>query len=230
MPHFASTRLLSRMVFVLVLLSLLVSCSAPSAKITPPEGYKLLWSDEFDGKEIDLKNWTYDLGAGGWGNGEAQYYTNRPENARIEDGMLVIEALQEKYEDSYYTSARLKTQGLQTFQYGRIEARVNVTGALDPVLLDMQEKMRAHAMYPKCFDVKTSQLMLFGMLMMDLNDAAPLHGIAARRAGATWEELQAVVSLAFLFRGLSAANRGAELLANIAKREADDEAAAKEKK
>ncbi len=112
----------------------------------------------------------------------------------------------------------------------RIEARVNVTGALDPVLLDMQEKMRAHAMYPKCFDVKTSQLMLFGMLLMDLNDAAPLHGIAARRAGATWEELQAVVSLAFLFRGLSAANRGAELLANIAKREADDEAAAKEKK
>ena len=112
----------------------------------------------------------------------------------------------------------------------RIEARVNVTGALDPTLLDMQEKMRAHAMYPKCFDVKTSQLMLFGMLLMDMNDAAPLHGIAARRAGATWEELQAVVSLAFLFRGLSAANRGAELLANIAKREAEDEAAAKEKK
>lgn len=101
----------------------------------------------------------------------------------------------------------------------RIEARLNVTGALDPQLLDLQERMRAHAMYPKCFDVKTAQLLLFGMLLMDMNDAAPLHGIAARRAGATWEEMQAVVSLAFLFRGLSAANRGAELLANIAKRE-----------
>ena len=110
----------------------------------------------------------------------------------------------------------------------RIEARINVTGALDPQLLDLQEKMRAHAMYPKCFDVKTVQLMLFGMLLMDLNDAAPLHGIAARRAGASWEEMQAVVSLAFLFRGLSAANRGAELLANIAKREADEEAAKKQ--
>jgi len=108
----------------------------------------------------------------------------------------------------------------------RIEARINVTGALDPELLDMQEKMRAHAMYPKCFDVKTAQLMLFGMLLMDMNDAAPLHGIAARRAGATWEEMQAVVSLAFLFRGLSAANRGAELLANIAKREAESESEA----
>ena len=53
-----------------------------------------------------------------------------------------------------------------------------MTGALDPELLDLQEQMRARAMYPKCFDVKTSQLMLFGMLLMDMNDAAPLHGIA----------------------------------------------------
>ena len=103
----------------------------------------------------------------------------------------------------------------------RIEARMAVTGALDPALLDMQEKMREHAMYPKCFDVKTAQLMLFGMLLMDLSDAAQLHAIAARKAGASWEEMQAVVSLCFLFRGLPAANRGAEILANVAKRETD---------
>ena len=66
----------------------------------------------------------------------------------------------------------------------RIEARLNVTGALDPKMVELQEKMREHGMYPKCFDVKTAQLMLFGMLLMDLNDAATLHGIAARRAGA----------------------------------------------
>jgi 4-carboxymuconolactone decarboxylase len=107
----------------------------------------------------------------------------------------------------------------------RIEARMAVTGALDPKLLDLQEQVRAHAMYPKCFDIKTAQLMLFGMLLMDMNDAAMLHGIAARRAGATWEEMQAVIGLCYLFRGLSAANRGAELLANIAKREVDDEVA-----
>jgi 4-carboxymuconolactone decarboxylase len=101
----------------------------------------------------------------------------------------------------------------------RIEARLTVTGALDPKLVDLQEQMRAHAMYPKSFDVKTSQLMLFGMLMMDGSDAAVLHAIAARRAGASWQELQDVVSLCFLFRGLSAANKGAELLANLAARE-----------
>jgi alkylhydroperoxidase/carboxymuconolactone decarboxylase family protein YurZ len=103
----------------------------------------------------------------------------------------------------------------------RIEARLAVTGALDPVLLDMQERMREHAMYPKCFDVKTAQMMLFGMLLMDMSDAAMLHALAARRAGASWEEMQAVVSLCFLFRGLPAANRGAEILANLAKREAE---------
>ena len=106
----------------------------------------------------------------------------------------------------------------------RIEARLSVTGALDPKILALQEELREHAMYPKCFDTKTAQLMLFGMLLMDMSDAAVLHGIAARRAGATWEEMQAVVSLCFLFRGLSAANRGAEMLANLAKREATENA------
>jgi alkylhydroperoxidase/carboxymuconolactone decarboxylase family protein YurZ len=107
----------------------------------------------------------------------------------------------------------------------RIRARLAVTGAIDPDIIELQEQLRAHAMYPKCFDVKTAQLMLFGMLLMDLSDAAQLHAIAARRAGASWEELQAVISLCFLFRGLSAANRGAEILANLAKRE--QEASAK---
>jgi beta-glucanase (GH16 family) len=122
---------LGAMVLLLVLSILLAACGAaartPAATPIPePPGWKLLWHDEFDGTGIDSANWTYDIGAGGWGNGEAQYYTSRPENARIESGMLVIEARQEKYEDSYYTSARLKTQGLQSFQYGRIEARLKV--------------------------------------------------------------------------------------------------------
>jgi len=90
------------------------------------QGWQLVWSDEFDGDAINPDNWTYDIGGWGWGNGEAQYYTERPENARVENGLLVIEARQEKFEDKYYTSARLITQGLHEFQYGRIEARIKV--------------------------------------------------------------------------------------------------------
>ena len=52
---------------------------------------ELVWSDEFDGDAIDRSNWTYDIGGWGWGNGEAQYYTDRPENARTQNGLLVIE-------------------------------------------------------------------------------------------------------------------------------------------
>jgi beta-glucanase (GH16 family) len=112
---------------VLIMLSACVPAGKESGTPIPDlPGWELVWHDEFDGDAIDSANWTYDTGAGGWGNGEAQYYTSRPENARVEDGLLVIEARQEKYEDSYYTSARLKTQGLQSFQYGRIEARLKV--------------------------------------------------------------------------------------------------------
>lgn len=101
----------------------------------------------------------------------------------------------------------------------RIAARTLVQGALDPDGYDITEGMRRHFMYPACFDVKTAQLMLFGMLLTQLSDAAQLHAIGARKAGATWEELNAVVGLCFLFRGLSAANRGAEIIAGMARRE-----------
>src|ERR1700752_2520725 len=83
----------------------------------------------------------------------------------------------------------------------RIQARTDLLARLDPELLSMQEAIRAHAMYPQCFDVNTPQLMLFGMLLMTLADASHLHARAARRAGASWEYLNAVVGLAFLFRG-----------------------------
>lgn len=104
-----------------------VATPAPTATpIAPIEGWSLVWHDEFDAEEIDRQNWTFDIGGGGWGNGEMQYYTDRSENARLENGLLVIEAVQEKYSGSYYTSARLKSQGLQEFQYGRLEARLKV--------------------------------------------------------------------------------------------------------
>jgi alkylhydroperoxidase/carboxymuconolactone decarboxylase family protein YurZ len=87
----------------------------------------------------------------------------------------------------------------------------------------MEEAIRQRLMYPPCFDTRTAQLMLFGMLLMTLSDAAHLHAIAARRAGASWEELNAVVGLAFLFRGLPAANRGAQIIQEIARSEQPEE-------
>jgi hypothetical protein len=65
--------------------------------IEPPDGYELVWNDEFDGDEIDATNWTYDIGGWGWGNGEAQFYTDRIRNARVQDGVLIIEAHFERF-------------------------------------------------------------------------------------------------------------------------------------
>ncbi len=72
--------------------------------------------------------WKYDIGTGsnGWGNNELQYYTDRPENIIVEDGMLKITAIQESFEGSGYTSARINTKGLFTQAYGRFEARIKL--------------------------------------------------------------------------------------------------------
>src|SRR5436190_19771994 len=118
-------------------------------------------------------------------------------------GRKIPDAAVEGYRDRY--------RELIGFVPPRIQARTDLLARLDPELLSMQEAIRAHAMYPECFDTKTAQLMLFGMLLVQLSDAAHLHGRAAYRAGASWQELSAVVSLAFLFRGLSAANLGAQI-------------------
>ncbi|MFT3890512.1 MAG: glycoside hydrolase family 16 protein [Anaerolineales bacterium] len=90
-------------------------------------GWNLVWQDEFDGKELDRTSWNFDLGAHGWGNNEWQTYTNDPKNVRLENGLLVIEARQDSSSSKEeYTSARIKTQGFHSWQYGRIEARVKL--------------------------------------------------------------------------------------------------------
>ena len=100
-----------------------------AAPVLGHAGWQLTWSDEFaqaDGSSPDSAKWGYDIGGGGWGNGELEYYTSRTNNARIEGGQLVIEAKQESFGGSSYTSARLLTKGKWSWTYGRIEARIKI--------------------------------------------------------------------------------------------------------
>ena len=97
----------------------------PPASGAPPGFPRLVWSDEFNGTAISTANWGFDLGGGGWGNNELENYTNRPENARISNGSLIIEARRENFGGSAYTSARMKTQGKQSFGINTwVEARI----------------------------------------------------------------------------------------------------------
>ncbi|KAK6019962.1 licheninase [Ostertagia ostertagi] len=94
----------------------------------PDKKWKLTWSDEFNYQgHPDSSKWTAEMGGHGWGNNESQYYTSgRLENARVENGMLIIEARKEKWQENDYTSARLITKGKGDWQYGKIEARARL--------------------------------------------------------------------------------------------------------
>ncbi len=84
----------------------------------------LVFSDEFDiDGAPDTTKWGYDLGAGGWGNAEAQTYTDAPANATVSGGNLVITAIKS---GSNYTSARLKSENKFEFTYGKVEVRAKL--------------------------------------------------------------------------------------------------------
>lgn len=88
------------------------------------DGWTLAWSEEFAGPQIDTSVWGYEIGYRR--NEEAQYYTQRSENARIDSGHLLIRALKESWQGYAYTSASLRTSGKKSFQYGKFEMRARI--------------------------------------------------------------------------------------------------------
>jgi beta-glucanase (GH16 family) len=89
-------------------------------------GMKLVWKDEFAGDALNTADWTFEIGNGadGWGNAELQYY--RKENTSVKDGYLTITAQKEAFGGSQYTSSRIKTQYNKTFKFGRIDIRAKL--------------------------------------------------------------------------------------------------------
>lgn len=106
----------------------LLSCSNDTTqKVT--NFTNIVMQDEFDTDGApDSEIWGYDIGTGtnGWGNNELQFYTNRTENVKVENGYLLITAKKEAYSGSQYTSARLLTKGKFDQAYGRFEARIRL--------------------------------------------------------------------------------------------------------
>ena len=88
--------------------------------------WEQVWGDEFDGQGLpDGSKWTYETGGDGWGNQEQQFYTREDtDNARVENGTLIIEARKESVQGSAYTSARLNSR--ESWTYGRVEVRAKV--------------------------------------------------------------------------------------------------------
>lgn len=111
----------------------LVSCSGGDSLTDPgDDAFRLVWSDEFNGAagaRPDPTNWSYDIGTGenGWGNGQLEWNSDRPENVAMDgNGSLAITAREEAFNGQAYTSARIKTQDLFEQAYGRFEARIRM--------------------------------------------------------------------------------------------------------
>lgn len=130
--HMEKRLLIIKYLFLSLLVALFLSSATfivHAKNLSPTDkGWKLKWSDEFNGKKLNEDVWTYDLGTGysGWGNNELQSYTDKKENIRVKNGKLIIHAMKQRHGFSDYTSARIKTMDKKTFRYGKIEARFKV--------------------------------------------------------------------------------------------------------
>jgi beta-glucanase (GH16 family) len=109
-------------------LLLVLEFGSSAQSTTKTNQWRLVWADEFDYNGLpDPAKWGYDVGGHGWGNKELQYYTGgRKENARVEGGVLIIEARKDGWEGHEYTSARLVSKGKGDWTYGRFEVKAKL--------------------------------------------------------------------------------------------------------
>lgn len=150
---------------------LFASCDSDDKPTQVPdfEGYTLVWSDEFNDETINRSNWTYETGNGvdfglpvGWGNDELQLYTDTSSNSYIEkneedESFLVIAATEDT--PASYRSAKMTTYGLQSFRYGKIDARIKLPTAqgMWPALWLLGDN-RSEIDWPGCGEIDIVEL------------------------------------------------------------------------
>ena len=167
--------------FAIWLLPLLLTFAADTW--SPGSGWTLVWGDEFDGTSVNPANWTYDIGAGGWGNNELQTYTSSSANSYVQNGELVIVAIKNK---NKYTSARLKTQGLQSWKYGKVAARIKLPygQGIWPAFWMLGTNITTIG-WPKCGEIDIVEMIgggenrddtIYGTLHWDANNSHASYG------------------------------------------------------
>jgi len=152
----------------------ITDCNQPTGYVSTPRfntgyttptsyaGYSLVWSDEFDNNVLDASTWVHDLGDGcpnvcGWGNNEVIWY--QQQNATVADDFLTIEAKEEMVNGYNHTSSRIKTQGNQSFQYGRIDIRAKLpySQGLWPALWMLGDNITSLG-WPSCGEIDIMEL------------------------------------------------------------------------
>lgn len=157
-------------VYSIIMIFSIMLTIIPVKNVNASDTWNLVWSDEFSGSRLNSSNWVCEIGTGssGWGNNELEYYTNRLDNVRVEDGSLIIEAKKENYSGMGYTSARIKTQGLKEFTYGKVEARIKLPKGqgIWPAFWMLGSNI-SQVSWPKCGEID---------IMEHVNNEATIHG------------------------------------------------------
>lgn len=134
----------------------LSSCSTKSklAEVTAPQ-YELVWSDEFEGTNVNLDNWTFEIWDAGKVNNEWQKYVESTDNYKVENGILSITATKTgENNKGGYTSTRLSSQNKKNFKYGRIEFRAKMpNGKGTWPALWMLGSNRNEVGWPRCGEI-----------------------------------------------------------------------------
>jgi beta-glucanase (GH16 family) len=151
----------------------------------PSQLWTLVWSDEFNGPNVDTTVWNYEIGHNnGWGNNELEYYTSRIDNSYIENGNLVIQANSESYGGESYTSARMTTKGHKNFTYGRFEARMKLPpggAGIWPAFWMMPENSSSYGGWPRCGEID---------IMESINNLTTVYGTLHYADPVTGDHLQ----------------------------------------
>jgi beta-glucanase (GH16 family) len=131
---------LKRQATTVLVLAGIVALVGPTSMAGAYSQYtNLVWADEFNSTSLDTSKWAYDIGGGGWGNGELQTYTSNTNNVGVANGMLTLQALYGSQTTtttrgkkirttttSGYTSGKIKTLGKFNWQYGRVDVRAQL--------------------------------------------------------------------------------------------------------
>lgn len=147
-------KLISLAMAIAMLLPTMSGCA--KTKTPQLDGYKLLWSDEFDGKTMDQKKWNYEPHEPGWTNNELQEYTTSTDNVFVRDGKLVLKAIKtQKDGKDYYTSGKVTGQNKTDFQYGKVvvSAKVPEGQGLWPAIWMMPKDESFYGQWPKCGEI-----------------------------------------------------------------------------
>ena len=147
-----------KLISLAIAVAMIIPTMSGCAKTKTPQidGYKLLWSDEFDGKTMDQKKWNYEPHEPGWTNNELQEYTTSTDNVFVRDGKLVLKAIKtQKDGKDYYTSGKVTGQNKTDFQYGKVvvSAKVPEGQGLWPAIWMMPKDESFYGQWPKCGEI-----------------------------------------------------------------------------